>query len=164
MASSPRSNFRNYIVIVLAFFAGGILLVRTQSTLADFDSSEGLLDEIKITSYTDTKNRPIPFVYLTLKDLNTKFGIHENFGDLTFFTTNLKQGDKVKIYYSHASEISTNVIDHYLAHLEKDGVALLDIQESNKENRIVGYILIAAGLIGSVLTGRYYINQVKGKP
>ena len=163
MASSPRSNFRNYIVIVLAVFAGGILLIRTQRTLADLDSYEGLLDEIKITSYRDTKNRPIPLVYLTLKDLNTKFGIHENFGDLNFFTTHLKSGDKIKIYYSHASEVSTNVIDHYLAQLEKGGVALLDLQESNKENRIAGYIALAVGLIGSVLTVRYYLNSVKGK-
>jgi hypothetical protein len=163
MASSPRSYFRNYVVIVLIIFAVGILLIRTQRTLADFDSYEGLVDEIKITSYQDTHNKTIPILYLTMKDLKTKFAIRENFGDLNFFTTNLKSGDKVKIYYSHTSEVSTNVIDHYLSQLEKGGIALLDIQESNKENRIVGYILLAVGLIGSVLTTRYYMNNVKGK-
>jgi hypothetical protein len=163
MASSPRSYFRNYLVIVLIIFAGGILLIRTQRTLADFDSYEGLVDEIKITSYRDTHNKSIPIVYLTMKDLKTKFGIRENFGDLSFFTNNLKSGDKVKIYYSHTSEVSTSVIDHYLSQLEKGDIALLDIQESNKENRIAGYILLAVGLVGSVLTARYYINNVKGK-
>jgi len=163
MAFTPRTYFRNYVVIVLVIIAGGILLIRTQRTLTDFDSYEGPVDEIKITSYRDTHGKAIPIVYLTIKDLKTKFGIRENFGDLNFFTTNLKSGDKVKIYYSHASEVSTDVIDHYLAQLEKDGVALLDLQESNKENRIAGYIALAVGLIGSVLTARYYLNNVKGK-
>jgi len=161
MASSPRTYFRNYVVIVLILIVGGILLIRTQRSLADFEFFEGLVDDIKITSFKNTRGKEIPIVSLTMKDLKTKFGIHENFGDLNFFTTNLKSGDKVKIYYSHASEVSTDIIDHYVVQLEKDGVALLDIQESNKENRIAGYIALAVGLIGSVLTARYYLNNVR---
>ena len=159
MASSPRKLTRTYIVIVLALFVFGMLLYRTQRTLQEFEVYEGILDEIALTSYKDNHQAIIPVVRFTMKELKPKFGITENGGDLSVFTRALAPGDKIKIYYDHYDEFSKGEINHMVVQLEKSGVVLLDLEDGNRQNRMVGYILIAASIVGSILTFVYYKNS-----
>jgi|GEM_PF-5796785 len=160
----PRTLFRRYIFLTIAVLAAGVLLVQTQQTLDGLNIFEGPIEEIKIIKARDTRNRAYSIVFFRIKDLDARMGIHENFGDLNFFTNNLKPGDKVKVYFKKSfTEISTDAVDHYVYQLEKDGVAIVDLQESNKETKIAGYVLLVAGLTAIALTYRYYKRNVQGK-
>src|SRR5579862_1319385 len=108
---TPRKYFRNYIGVTVALFIAATALTLTKETLDGSLVYEGVIDEIRIASVnTGLTSRKInQVVYFTMKGLDAKLGVFQNFDSYADLLANLKSGTKAKIYYDKSIVTTTEV-------------------------------------------------------
>jgi hypothetical protein len=102
-----------------------------------------------------------PIIIFTLEGLDATLGIGQNApADFSIYTNSLTVGDKVKVYYDPHPYLTPEGYNPFVYQLEKDGVALLDIQELNKSYKKGGYIGFGLGILALIGTIIYYRRNV----
>jgi hypothetical protein len=161
--TTPKQRFAYYIAITVVIFVVSTLIVTSKDeTLDEFSVYEGRLTELKVTTTRRDVGQPAtPIMVFTVEGLNAKLGIGQNApADFSIYTNNLNVGDKIKVYYAPRLSTTPEGYNPYVIQLEKDGVALLDINDANKSYKRGGYVGLGLGILALLGTTIYYRRNV----
>jgi hypothetical protein len=164
--TTPKKTFTYLCVITAIIFTVATLIVTgDDETLDKYSVYEGQLTEIKVTTTRRDIGQPsTPIMVFTIDGLDVKLGIGQNApADFSIYTDNLKVGDKVKVYYAPRLSRTPEGYNTFVIQLEKDGVALLDINEVNRSYKRGGYVGFGIGVLALIITIIYYRNNLAKK-
>jgi hypothetical protein len=151
---------------MLILAAGGTALVNTKSVpLEELKNYTGTLEQVELKSIEPEMAKPndarIDVLSFTIKGLDIKFAIHEQFKSYDNYWQNLHVGDTVKVYYSDTYSLTSEGFNLDVGQIEKNGVALIDVAERDGENKIAGYVFLVVSSIFLIVGIRFYVTKVR---
>ena len=154
------------VITLIVFVIAALIITSDDATLDKFTVYEGRLTEIKVTTTRRDMGEPsTPIMVFTMEGLDAKLGIGQNApADFSMYTNNLKEGDKIKVYYDPHPYLTPEGYNPFVVQLEKDGVALLDLDEINRSYKMGGYIGFGIGILALIGTVIYYRRNVAIAP
>jgi hypothetical protein len=164
--STPKQRFTYYLIITaIILVVSTFIITSDDKTLDEFTVYEGKLTDVKVTSTRRDMSQPsTPIMVFTLEGLDAKLGIQLNPpADFSIYTNNMKVGDLVKVYYDAHPYLTPEGYNPFVYQMEKDGVALVDINEGNRYYKRGGYIGLGLGVLALMGTMFYYRRNVAKK-
>ena len=161
--TNPKKRLQLFIVIAVILLAGGTAVVLTKpQNLKELETYTGILEEVEVKSIEDgaVERAIIDILSFKLNGLDIKFGIHEQYKSYDKYLQNLHVGDTVKLYYEkwRANAEGFNL---YVGQIEKNGVALIDVTERNRNNKIAGFVFLSASFFFLIISSRFYVTKVR---